>query len=122
MTAIERIRIPLKVPELHINQQIAWDYYIARSRRVVMRAGRRFGKSTLNVAAAISIAGARRLPVGWFAPEVKHFAQQYRECLYGLKSHLVARQHNAFIHTLGGGSIDFWSLENQLAGLGRKYA
>lgn len=61
-------------------------------------------------------------PVGWFAPEWKFLAEPYQEILLTLGD-LVrsSSESKGVINLKYGGHIDFWSLENPLAGRGRKY-
>ena len=86
----------------------------------VLCCGRRFGKSALaiNLICETAIDGH---PVGYFAPTYKLLAGTYKECLATLEPIIKRKNENQFIELITGGVIDFWSLENELAGRSRKY-
>src|SRR5581483_1156601 len=60
--------------------------------------------------------------VGWFAPENRRAAESYNaihDMLEPIKKNSSKTDH--VIRTINGGRIDFWSLEDENAGRGRKY-
>jgi hypothetical protein len=61
-------------------------------------------------------------PVGWFTPIYKDVLEVWREVLeiYAPVTSRVSTQEKR-IELITGGVIEFWSLENQDAGRGRKY-
>ena len=86
----------------------------------VLICGRRWGKSTLaqNLLSEPAINGH---PTGYFTPTYKLLEPTYKELLNSLEP-IVRRKHdNQFIELITGGIIEFWSLENELAGRSRKY-
>lgn len=101
----------------HFNQQ----KIINEAKRYnVLCCGRRFGKSALavNLLSELAIEG---WPVGYFAPTYKLLDGTFKECSVAL-SHITKRKHeHQFIELITGGIIDFWSLDNELAGRSKKY-
>lgn len=92
--------------------------------------GRRFGKTAM--ALAITAVGwpacAQGLfagfDVGWFAPNYKYLDEAWRtaKLAYGRQSLIKrtdAQQHRMELVT--GGALDFWTLDDDDAGRGRKY-
>ncbi|MFZ9296666.1 MAG: hypothetical protein ACO259_10735, partial [Bacteroidia bacterium] len=62
-----------------------------------------------------------RQPVAYFTPYYKLLEGTYTE-VYNRVAPMVVRKHeNQFIELIGGGKIEFWSMENPLAGRSRKY-
>ncbi|WP_320533655.1 hypothetical protein [Robbsia andropogonis] len=74
---------------------------------------------------AISIAGscaARGQYMGFFAPDYKIMSETYREledALAPITAH--SNKTDGLIRLMGGGRIDFWTLNNPKAGRSRKY-
>lgn len=103
--------------ELHINQQKVVD---AHKRFTALSCGRRFGKTALaiNLLAETSIAGQ---PAGYFTPTYKLLDGTFNECLRTLDPIISRKNDHQFIELITGGRIDFWSLENEMAGRSRKY-
>jgi hypothetical protein len=82
--------------------------------------GRRWGKSALavNLLSEPAISG---YPVGYFTPTYKLLDGTYNECLLALEPIVKRKNEHQFIELITGGRIEFWSLENELAGRSRKY-
>jgi phage FluMu gp28-like protein len=60
-------------------------------------------------------------PVAYFAPFYSLLSGTFKE-LYSVLNTVTTRKHdNQFIELATGGSIEFWSLENPVAGRSRKY-
>lgn len=60
--------------------------------------------------------------VGWFAPEYKRIAESYNVIAESLlPAKLTSSKTEGRIRTVFGGGVDFWSLEDDNAGRGRKY-
>lgn len=110
----------LALPPLHAAQK----EIVATARRFnVLQCGRRFGKTTLGLHLAIDAAVNKRQPVGWFAPTYKMMLEQWSEASRLGKLYITrASRADGRITFLGGGIIDFWSLEKPDAGRGRKYS
>lgn len=86
----------------------------------VLCCGRRWGKSALaiNLLSETSLEG---YPVGYFTPTYKLLDGVYNECLAALEPVIKRKHEHQFIELITGGRIEFWSLENELAGRSRKY-
>lgn len=86
----------------------------------VLCCGRRFGKSKLavNLLSETALDGQ---PAGYFAPTYKLLDGTYNECLAALDPVIKRKHEHQFIELITGGRVEFWSLENELAGRSRKY-
>lgn len=87
----------------------------------VLCCGRRWGKSTfaVNLLCETALEGN---PAGYFTPTYKLLEGTFNDCLKALQP-IIARKHdNKKIELITGGSIEFWSLDNEYAGRSRKYA
>lgn len=86
----------------------------------VLNCGRRFGKSALavNLLSETAISGQ---PAGYFTPTYKLLDGTYNECLSVLEPIVKRKNEHQFIELITGGRIEFWTLENELAGRSRKY-
>lgn len=88
---------------------------------VALRAGRRWGKNVYGETSAADDI-IKGMTVGWFAPEYKRLSETYENI-----SEMVApaktrsSKQEGVIRTSNGGRIDFWSLDDENAGRGRKY-
>lgn len=95
--------------------------YRTPARRKVIRAGRRFGKTTmLEQIAGNDAAHAKR--VGWFAPSYKILLPTFK----AIKQQLApvtksCSKTDMIIELHGGGHVEFWTLDNEDAGRSRKY-
>ncbi len=91
-----------------------------RQRFNALACGRRFGKSALaiNLLSETSLGGD---PAGYFTPTYKLLDGTYNECLEALEPVIKRKNEHQFIELITGGRIEFWSLENELAGRSRKY-
>jgi hypothetical protein len=111
------VEIEIKLSKLHAGQQKV----LGEAKRFnVLCCGRRWGKSELatDIICETALDGD---PVGYFTPTYKLLSGTYDETL-GILSPLVQRKNDGqFIEIAGGGRIEFWSLENALAGRSRKY-
>src|SRR5215471_13190323 len=109
----------LKLPELHPGQKRV----LQESRRFnCLRAGRRFGKSTLGRHLIIHEA-LRGKPAAWVAPRYKFLVQNWREVSEILRPVTKLKsEEEKHITIHGGGTIDFWSAEGGNPGEGRKYS
>lgn len=91
-----------------------------RKRFNVLDCGRRWGKSVLaiNILTKTALSGQ---PCAYFAPTYKLLEGTFKEMFVTL-SPIIAKKHdNQFIELITGGMIEFWSMENPLAGRSRKY-
>jgi hypothetical protein len=107
--------ITLNLP--HSGQQEVID---SAARFNVLCCGRRWGKSALavNLLSEVAIEGH---PVGYFTPTYKLLDGTYTECVNTLEPIIRRKNEHQFIELITGGRIEFWTLENELAGRSRKY-
>ena len=103
--------------ELHVNQQKVVD---GHKRFSVLSCGRRWGKSALAINLLSETAIAGKL-AGYFTPTYKLLDGTFNECLHALEPIISRKNDHQFIELITGGKIEFWSLENELAGRSRKY-
>lgn len=109
----------IALPELHLAQrQIYWN----RTRRNVLRCGRRFGKDVYMIVRSAD-AALKGKQVGIFAPEHKQQLEPFatlQQMLWPVKKR--SSRSDGEIVVQGNGKIDFWTLnDNELAGRGREY-
>ena len=114
---IEVITLDVHLPKLHPGQK---EVCRVRTRFKAVRCGRRWGKTKYAVAAACEHAAMGKY-VGWFAPEYKFIAEAYREISVILANVKRSSSRDKVFTTLSGGRVDFWSLENELAGRSMGY-
>jgi predicted phage terminase large subunit-like protein len=87
----------------------------------VLAMGRRFGKTTLGIDLAVGPA-LEGYPVGWFNPTYKLLSEAWRELkrtLEPVTRHRSETEHR--IELITGGIVEAWTLEDPMAGRGRKY-
>ncbi len=110
---------------LHPGQQTLVS---AAKRFNTVSCGRRFGKTTLGL--ALAFYGAPHSPgglgqgldVGWFAPSYKLLDEAWRAAKAFLRPYISrtdSQQHRMELST--GAALDFWTLEDQDGGRGRRY-
>ncbi len=90
-------------------------------KKVVIRCGRRFGKTAMleRCAAKWAFQGKR---VGWLGPKYKLNAPTYGNLIHTLKPVIESKSKIDQLITLKtGGLIEFWTLEDENAGRSRKY-
>jgi hypothetical protein len=109
-------------PKIQINNEHSGQLKVlSEAKRFnVLDCGRRWGKSALavNLLCEPALDG---YPVAYFSPFYKLLEGTYKE-LYSVLNSVTSKKHeNQFIELITGGSIEFWSLENPLAGRSRKY-
>ena len=93
-----------------------------RSKRTVVRCGRRFGKTVMleNMGAAWASYDGKR--VGWFCPSYKLLIPSYNRILKMVRPLVVsASKIDAVIELETGGGIEFWTLNDPDAGRSRFY-
>ncbi len=98
-----------------------------RRARIVLRAGRRYGKTTLleQLAAKWALNGEK---VGWFSPNYKLLLPSFKRIAKLLKGCIAHKSKTEAIielvptdGRLEGGSIEFWTLNDEDAGRSRHY-
>lgn len=110
----------LILPTMHLGQAKAW-WALDQARFKILRCGRRFGKTDY---AKIWMGDglARGYECGWFAPQHKTWSEAFTEMVGTFDPILeTASKGAAVMRSSTGGRIDFWTLENAIAGRGRKY-
>lgn len=111
--------LEIHLPALHAGQQ----QIVAESARWnVANCGRRFGKTTLGIDRMVPPL-TERLPVAWFSPTYKMLADVWRETRRVLQPWITrTNTQEKRLEIIGGGLIDFWSLDTPDVARGRKYA
>ncbi len=110
----------VELQKLHAGQLPVAEL-IRDNKRVVVRCGRRFGKTLLleRTAAKAAYLGKR---VGWFGPQYKLNTPTYKRLARALQPATVSRSKvDQIIETTKGGAVEFWTLENEDAGRSRYY-
>lgn len=112
-------QISVSLKALHAGQR---ELIRKRSRFNVCNMGRRFGKTTvgINILTEKALAG---YPVAWFAPTYKLLTDVWKEAKRCLEPVISTKsEHDKQINLITGGKWDFWTLDNDDPGRGRKYA
>lgn len=121
MVPFEATTASVVLPTFH-RAQAKLRWLMSKARFVVSRCGRRWGKNVVGESVASDDASKGRL-VGWFAPENRRAAESFnviRETLAPIEKTGTSKTEHV-IRTITGGRVDFWSLEDENAGRGRKY-
>lgn len=112
------VEIAIDLPDLHLGQIEALKQ---NARFLALRCGRRWGK-TLLASAILANQGANKEQWGYFSPEYKFLTETYQELekiLFPIIK--TSSKVDGVIRLIGGGRIDFWTLNNPHAGRSRKY-
>lgn len=110
----------VQLPVLHTDQVLAFEK-ARHHRRTAIRCGRRWGKTALGKAISADRALKGR-HVGWFAPDYKRLTPAFSEIatvLHPVKT--GSSKVEGLYRTRTGGTIEFWTLEDEDAGRSRKY-
>ena len=113
-------RKPVSLLALHDEQVKIARSFIA-SPRVVLRCGRRFGKTSLleRCAAKWAFQGQK---VGWFGPNYKLNSPTYKRILRTTQPIVASKSKiDQLIEMTTGGSVEFWTLNDEDAGRSRYY-
>lgn len=106
----------IQLHEPHAAQQQVMD----EARRFnVLACGRRWGKTDLCMDSLAIPPALDGWPVGWFAPTYKLLGEAWDDCITCLKpmrDMLTINKQDRKITFPGGGLIEFWSTEPQIAG------
>ena len=113
----------VKLPTLHPDQlRIAKEF--SQHPRIVLRCGRRWGKTTLFERTAVKWA-YQGFNVGWFGPDYKRVLPTYKRILSLLSPIVTSRSKvDMLIETKsksGTGLVEFWTLNDEDAGRSRFY-
>jgi hypothetical protein len=110
----------VKLEKLHDKQRDIGKAF-SEQRRVVLRCGRRFGKTTLLERCA-SLWAYNGLKVGWFGPTYKLNLPTYKRILRTVNPVVTSKSKiDQMIELSSGGSIEFWTLQDEDAGRSRFY-
>lgn len=118
--ATPEIKKQLKLPTMHRGQATAW-HALNGYRFKALRCGRRWGKTDF---AKIWIGDglAQGMECGWFAPQHKTWSEAYTEMRKTFEPIIDGGSKGAAVmRCLTGGRLDFWTMENQMAGRSRRY-
>jgi hypothetical protein len=110
----------LSLGKLHSGQAAAY-WALKSSRFKALRCGRRFGKTDF-AKIWIGQALAQGWECAWFAPQHMTWAEVYSELADILRPILdTSSKGSAVMRMKTGGRLDFWTMENGIAGRGRRY-
>ncbi len=110
----------LSLGTLHFGQAAAY-WALKSSRFKALRCGRRFGKTDF-AKIWVSQALAQGWECAWFAPQHMTWAEVYSELAEILRPILdTSSKGSAVMRMKTGGRLDFWTMENVIAGRGRRY-
>jgi hypothetical protein len=105
---------------LHAGQAAAY-WALKPHRFKALRCGRRFGKTELGKT-WIAQGLVQGSECAWFAPQHKTWSETYTELHDLLRAILMSGSKGSGVLRLRtGGRLDFWTLENAIAGRGRRY-
>lgn len=113
----------MRLPTLHPGQIAAYkllDSTGKRARFKAIRCGRRWGKTDYGKVLACD-ALAKGLRVGWLTPIYKFLTEPYNEIMDTTMPIRMRGSIASGIRSVSGGKLDFWTLDNDRAGRGRKY-
>lgn len=112
--------IEISLVELHEGQAAAY-WALKPHRFKVLRCGRRFGKTDF-AKTLISQSLLMGHECAWFAPQHKTWSEVYADLARDLRPIVDnSSKAAAVMRTRTGGRLDFWSLENPIAGRSRRY-
>ena len=116
------VPITIKLPTLHADQIKAyWEF--KKSKRFVLRCGRRYGKTRMltTIAADYALKGKK---VGFFCPEARYTREPFLE-VKSILAPLIqtsSKVEGEIRLSINQGQVAFWSLkDNELAARGRDY-
>lgn len=108
----------LTLQKLHSAQR---EVMGSHARFNVLACGRRWGKTHLGIDLLVDIV-TLGFPTGWFAPNYKLLMGAWREIHTTLHPIILdSNKSEKIIEFMGGGVLEFWSLEDPDAGRSRKY-
>ncbi|MCP3391759.1 hypothetical protein NLM27_23490 [Bradyrhizobium sp. CCGB12] len=112
--------LEVKLQRLHDGQAKAY-WALQGSRFKALRCGRRFGKTAL-AKTWISQGLVQGWECAWFAPQHRTWSEVYNELSDELHPIIDTGSKAAGVIRMNtGGRLDFWTLENGIAGRGRRY-
>jgi hypothetical protein len=113
-------RAEITLGTLHAGQAKAY-WALQRHRFKALRCGRRFGKTDF-AKIWITQGLVQGSECAWFAPQHMTWSEVYSDLADTLRPILdKSSKSEAVMRLRTGGRLDFWSLENPIAGRGRRY-
>ncbi len=113
-------QVALSIGRLHEGQVKAYRALLGH-RFMALRCGRRFGKTDL-AKAWIKQGLVQGEACAWFSPQHMQASEVFSELSRALAPIVLARSRGAgTLRLQTGGRVDFWSLENPIAGRSRGY-
>ena len=113
-------RARLSLIKLHAGQEAAY-WALHGHRFKALRCGRRFGKTDF-AKTWITDGLLRGWECAWFSPQHRTWAEVYSELTTDLRPIIEGTsKQSAVMRFKTGGRLDFWTLENPIAGRGRRY-
>jgi hypothetical protein len=111
----------LSLGTLHSSQVKAY-WALKQHRFKALRCGRRWGKTDFSKT-WIAQGLAQGQECAWFAPQHKTWSEVYPEIVSMIRPILgTSSKVSAVMRMKTGGRLDFWTLENGIAGRGRRYS
>ncbi|HEY4285089.1 MAG TPA: terminase family protein [Chthoniobacterales bacterium] len=102
--------------------QLAAHSALKSHRFKALRSGRRFGKTELGKSWLLNSA-LRGRETAWFSPQYRTATEVFSELLGLLRPAIKSTsKSDGIIRLITGGLIQFWTLENAIAGRGRRYS
>jgi hypothetical protein len=115
-----RVETQLSLGKMHSGQVAAY-WALQPHRFKALRCGRRFGKTDFGKM-WIGQGLAQGWECAWFAPQHMTWSEVYTEMTDALRPILdTSSKGSAVMRMNTGGRLDFWTLENAIAGRGRRY-
>lgn len=109
----------IKFEKFHSTQK---DIFSNLGPRAIIRAGRRFGKTVGLETVASKWSAFDGQKVGWFSPTYKLLTPSYKRILKTIRPVVTASSRtDGIIETIGGGLVEFWTLNDDDAGRSRSY-
>ena len=119
-TVTRPVEAKLSLGTMHAGQVAAY-WALKQHRFKALRCGRRFGKTDFGKI-WISQALVQGWECAWFAPQHMTWSEVYPEIANTLRPILdTVSKTSAVMRMATGGRLDFWTLENPIAGRGRRY-
>jgi hypothetical protein len=120
MSGTRSVGTQLSLGPLHAGQADAY-WALKPYRFKVLRCGQRFGKTDFGKT-WIAQGLAQGYECGWFAPQHMTWSEVYPELADTIRPILdTGSKGSAVMRVKTGGRLDFWTLENAIAGRGRRY-
>ena len=114
------VKTHLSLGTMHAGQVAAY-WTLKPHRFKALRCGRRFGKTDFGKT-WITQGLAQGEECAWFAPQHKTWSEVYPEIANTVRPILdTSSKGSAVMRMKTGGRLDFWTLENSIAGRGRRY-